>query len=219
MMSYTSRDIAHPFLRPEMVERVAAMLNYFLLFLAGPERRRLKIKNPEKFGWDPKELLGMIFDVYLQIYAADSAKVFVAAIAADGRSYRDYVMVETARVVRSLTMKSERDVARFESLTTEVRERASEDEEEEADLGEIPDDFLDPILSTLMRDPVKLPSGHSCDRSTITRHLLSYETDPFSRQPLTVDQLVTDDELRENIERFIAERKALAKENNDAMHT
>jgi len=219
MMSYTSRDIAHPFLRPEMVERVAAMLNYFLLFLAGPERRRLKIKNPEKFGWDPKELLGMIFDVYLQIYAADSAKVFVAAIAADGRSYRDDVMVETARVVRSLTMKSEHDVARFESLTTEVRERASEDEEEEADLGEIPDDFLDPILSTLMRDPVKLPSGHSCDRSTITRHLLSDETDPFSRQPLTVDQLVTDDELRENIERFIAERKALAKENNDAMHT
>ena len=29
MMGYTSREIAHPFLRSEMVERVAAMLNYF----------------------------------------------------------------------------------------------------------------------------------------------------------------------------------------------
>ena len=36
MMGYTSREIAHPFLRSEMVERVAAMLNYFLLYLAGP---------------------------------------------------------------------------------------------------------------------------------------------------------------------------------------
>lgn len=212
MMSYTSKDIAHPFLRPEMVERVAAMLNYFTLFLAGPERRRLKIKNPEKFGWYPKELLGMIFDIYLQIYAADAEKVFVAAIAADGRSYRDEVMLETARVVRGLALKCELDVARFESLAKEVRARASEDEEEEADLGEVPDDFLDPILSTLMRDPVKLPSGHSCDRSTITRHLLSDETDPFSRRPLTVDQLITDDELRAKIESWIAERKAMAKQ-------
>ena len=210
MMGYTSREIAHPFLRSEMVERVAAMLNYFLLYLAGPERRQLKIKNPEKYGWDPKELLGMILDVYAQIYSADDDKVFIAAIAADGRSYRDAVMTEAANVARSLRLRSERDVAVFEALTSDVRARASEDEAEEADLGDVPDEFTDPILSTLMRDPVKLPSGHSCDRSTITRHLLSDETDPFSRQPLTVDQLVPDDALREKIHAWIAARKAEA---------
>jgi ubiquitin conjugation factor E4 B len=63
MMGYTSRDIAAPFLLPEMVERVAAMLNYFLLFLAGPKRRELKVKDPEKYGWNPKELLALIADV------------------------------------------------------------------------------------------------------------------------------------------------------------
>lgn len=210
MMGYTSREIAHPFLRSEMVERVAAMLNYFLLYLAGPERRQLKIKNPEKYGWDPKELLGMILDVYVHIYSADDDKVFIAAIAADGRSYRDAVMTEAANVARSLRLRSERDVAVFEALTSDVRARASEDEAEEADLGDVPDEFTDPILSTLMRDPVKLPSGHSCDRSTITRHLLSDETDPFSRQPLTVDQLVPDDALREKIHAWIAARKAEA---------
>lgn len=211
MMGYTSREIAHPFLRPEMVERVAAMLNYFLLFLAGPERRQLKIKNPEKYGWDPKELLATISDVYVQIYAADKDKAFIAAIAADGRSYRDDVMVEAANIVIVLGLRDGAHVDAFEALAKDVRDRASEEAEEEADLGEIPDDFLDPILSTLMRDPVKLPSGHSCDRSIITRHLLSDETDPFSRQPLTADQLVPDDELRERISAWITERKAEAR--------
>ena len=60
----------------------------------------MKIKNPEKYGWDPKELLGMILDVYVHIYSADDDKVFIAAIAADGRSYRDAVMTEAANVAK-----------------------------------------------------------------------------------------------------------------------
>lgn len=37
-------------------------------------------------------------------------------------------------------------------------------------LAEVPDDFLDPIMSTLMTDPVILPSSKQIvDRSTIAR--------------------------------------------------
>ena len=66
-----------------MVERIAAMLNYFLLYLAGPERRKLKVKDPEKLGWNPKELLSMITEIYLNLFNADKDEVFVTAIAAD----------------------------------------------------------------------------------------------------------------------------------------
>lgn len=49
---------------------------------------------------------------------------------------------------------------------------------------------IDPILSTLMRDPVKLPSsGVVVDRSTICRHLLSDPSDPFNRAPLSENML------------------------------
>ena len=42
--------------------------------------------------------------------------------------------------------------------------------------AEAPDEFLDPLLSTLMRDPVRLPtSGNVVDRSTISQHLLNDE--------------------------------------------
>ena len=48
----------------------------------------------------------------------------------------------------------------------------------------------DPLMDTLMEDPVVLPSGKVMDRPVITRHLLNSSTDPFNRQPLTEDMLV-----------------------------
>lgn len=47
----------------------------------------------------------------------------------------------------------------------------------------------DPLMDTLMTDPVMLPSGNIMDRSIILRHLLNSPTDPFNRQPLTESML------------------------------
>ena len=77
--------------------------------------------------------------------------------------------------------------------------------------GEIPEEFEDALmLGSLMEDPVRLPSGHHMDRATITRHLLSDETDPFSRARCTVDMLVENAELKSEIAQWKAQRKAEA---------
>ena len=60
----------------------------------------------------------------------------------------------------------------------------------EMDFSDVPDEYTDALMGTLMQDPVILPSSHVVDRSVINRHLLNSATDPFSRQPLTIDQLV-----------------------------
>lgn len=50
---------------------------------------------------------------------------------------------------------------------------ATRQKEEEDNLAEAPEEFLDPILGTIMKDPVKLPSsGMIVDRGTIARHIL-----------------------------------------------
>lgn len=42
-----------------------------------------------------------------------------------------------------------------------------------------------------MKDPVILPSSRNIvDRAMIVQHLLSDPTDPFNRDPLTVDDLI-----------------------------
>ena len=75
-------------------------------------------------------------------------------------------------------------------------------------LADAPEEFLDPIMSTLMLDPVILPSSKvTVDRTTIARHLLSDQSDPFNRSPLTMDQIKQDTELKQKIEEWIREKK------------
>ncbi|KAF0687351.1 Aste57867_20874 [Aphanomyces stellatus] len=59
-------------------------------------------------------------------------------------------------------------------------------------LGDVPDEYLDPIPHTLiMLDVAQLPSGHIVNRTMIERHLLSARVDPFNREPLTLEMLQT----------------------------
>lgn len=70
----------------------------------------------------------------------------------------------------------------------------------ELDYSDAPDEFRDPLMDTLMDDPVLLPSGKIMDRAVILRHLLNSSTDPFNRQPLTEDMLTAVDDLKQRIQ-------------------
>ena len=65
---------------------------------AGQDRRKLKVKEPQKYGWKPKELLTQISQVYMRIGRADSTGAFAEAIAADKRSYSEDLFPETMQV-------------------------------------------------------------------------------------------------------------------------
>ena len=43
------------------------MLNSSIGMLCGNKSIELKVKNPEKYGWKPKDLLNQIIDVYLNM--------------------------------------------------------------------------------------------------------------------------------------------------------
>lgn len=97
------------------------------------------------------------------------------------------------------------EIADFALKVAQLEEQEKENQKA---LEDAPDEFLDPIMSTLMIDPVILPSSHvTVDRTTIARHLLSDQTDPFNREPLTMDQVKTDVKLKKAIEDWIRERK------------
>ncbi|KAK0863357.1 hypothetical protein LTR87_016215 [Friedmanniomyces endolithicus] len=99
------------------------------------------------------------------------------------------------------------EIAAWKSLAQRVARAAAELAQEEEDLGEPPDEFLDPLMSELMTDPVILPSSRTTmDRSTIKQHLLSDPTDPFNRVPLRIEEVVADTEMRGRIEEWKAER-------------
>lgn len=208
MMAFTSEQISAPFLLPEMVERVASMLNYFLLQLVGPQRKSLSLKDPEKYEFRPKHLLKQIVNIYVHVARGDKENVFPSAISRDGRSYNEQLFSAAADVLRRIN-EDGRIIQEFIELGAKAKAAAAEAMDAETALGDIPDEFLDPIQYTLMKDPVILPSSRiTVDRHVILRHLLSDSTDPFNRSHLTPDLLIPDTELKARIEEFIRTQAA-----------
>lgn len=204
-----TRETQKTFLLPEMVDRVASMLNYFLKYITGPERKKLKVKNLKDYQFDPKELLVAILEVYLHLESADVEGAFASAISSDGRSYRDSMFAEALAVIEPRTLMPPDQIQEIKTLAQKCKEAALQGAAEEEILGDIPEEFLDPIQFTLMRDPVILPtSGNTLDRATITRHLLSDPKDPFNREELTIDMLKPNDELKERINQWLKEQKS-----------
>ena len=203
---YVTTDIIEPFLRPELVNRLAAMLNLNIEALIGPKASEILIDDPVEYGFDSKLLLIQMIDIYLHLSGIRGGEaavndVFVQAVVADERSYKHELLVQAATQV-----DYERG-ASFKKLADVVHQVWKDNVNEEEDLGEIPDDYLDPIMYTLMTDPVKLPSNISVDRSTIASHLLSDPSDPFNRAPLTLEMLVPDTELKATIDAWVASKK------------
>ncbi|CAN6708533.1 unnamed protein product [Malus baccata var. baccata] len=144
MLAFTTEQITAPFLLPEMVERVASMLNYFLLQLVGPQRKSLSLKDPEKYEFRPKQLLKQIVYIYVHLAKGDSENIFPAAISKDGRSYNEQLFSAAADVLRKIG-EDGRIIREFIELGAKAKVAASEAMDTEATLGDIPDEFLDPI--------------------------------------------------------------------------
>ncbi|XP_026460034.1 probable ubiquitin conjugation factor E4 [Papaver somniferum] len=207
MLAFTSEQITAPFLLPQMVERIANMLNYFLVQLVGPKRNSLNIENAEKYRFKPRTLLRKIISIYVHIARDDKENTLAAAICKDARSYSDKLFTEVAKVRGLGEDGNWMELQEFANLGAKVRLVASEAMHAEAALGEIPDEFLDPIQCTLMTDPVTLPSSNvTVERSVIERHLLSDTKDPFNRSHLTQDMLIPDVQLKSRIDEFVRSR-------------
>lgn len=190
-----TNDITKPFVTMTMVDRMAAMLNYFLKELVGPESKEFIVKNREKYNFDPRELVSGIIAVYINL---SEEPEFCQAIPRDGRSFSMDLFDMALNVLRRLGKSHE--YVGLERMRVKVKQYHEKQIMEEEILDDAPEEFIDPIMGTVMTDPVILPSsGNTVDRSTIVRHLLSEQYDPYNREPLTVDMLIPNNELKQRI--------------------
>ncbi|KAH9922853.1 ubiquitin elongating factor core-domain-containing protein [Epithele typhae] len=218
LLKLFTSEVKSPFMVPEIVDRLAAMLDYNLDVLIG-RSQQLKVKNPEKYKFNPRQLLGDLIDIFLNL--SDQGD-FARAVAGDGRSYRKELFESAAKTLRKNNLKSPDEIEKLRLFTLKVEEMKATLEAED-DLGEIPDEFLDPLMYTIMRDPVTLPTSKAVvDRATIKSHLLSDSKDPFNRTPLSLDQVEPNVELKQRIDAFLAERRnkntALDKPAEEVVH-
>ncbi|KAH7407687.1 ubiquitin elongating factor core-domain-containing protein [Cadophora sp. MPI-SDFR-AT-0126] len=209
MMKLFTKTLSASFTMPEIVDRVAAMLNYTLDTLVGPKSANLKVDDPKKYAFQPKTLLGEFFDIYLNLSVSEA---FIVAVARDGRSYKPENFDAATRIITRFSLRSGEDIAAFEKLKEGFKIARLNDEQEDEDMGEPPEEFMDPLMATLMTDPVMLPVSRTIlDRSTIRSHLLSDPNDPYSRAPLKIEDVIPQPELQARIEAWRMETRAAAR--------
>ncbi|KAF9935087.1 hypothetical protein BGZ65_003503 [Modicella reniformis] len=205
MLSYLTEVIKEPFLAAEIVDRLASMLDYNLVILVGDRMSTLKVKNPDEYRFQPRILLSDIIAIYLNL----DCQAFIAALARDDRSYSASIFHKASKILEGRNLKNADEIDKLRRLVRKVEDVRKQGERDEEELGEIPDEFLDPLLYSLMEDPVLLPTSNiSIDRSTIKSHLLSDTTDPFNRMPLTIGDVIDNVELREKIQAWKVSQKS-----------
>lgn len=208
-LAWLTSEIKTIFSHATLVDRMANMLNYFLEHLVGPKKGKFNVNDKNDYEFKPREILEKICRIYINLGHEETNKKFrqfCTAISSDGRSYSENLLPQATDILFRTGMISLG--TEFEKLSQLVREIAIKNQLEEIQTEDIPDPFLDPIMSTLMVDPVLLPSSKIVvDRSTIARHLLSDQTDPFNRSPLSMEDVIPDVDLKNQIECFLKERR------------
>lgn len=108
------------------------------------------------------------------------------------RSYRKELFENAREIIYKSNIKTMTELELFHTLSAKVESLVAQKSQFDIDFSNAPEEFRDPLMDTLMIDPVCLPtSGNIMDRSIIMRHLLNSSTDPFNRMPLTEDRLVS----------------------------
>jgi len=208
-LAWLTTEIKTIFCHPTLVDRIANMLNYFLEHLVGPKKGKFNVTDKNDYEFRPKDILEKICQIYINLGVKDSNpkfNEFCSAVSSDGRSYSENLLPQAAVILFRTGLSSLG--TEFEKLSSQVSEIAQRNRMDEVPSDDIPDTFLDPIMSTLMVDPVLLPSSKIIvDRSTIARHLLSDQTDPFNRSPLSMEEVIPQDDLKSQIQTFLSQRR------------
>jgi ubiquitin conjugation factor E4 B len=206
MLFYMTAEIITPFVCPEFVPRIATIVLDYIDKLVGPRVSELKVENKSQYQFFPRTLLREILGIASHL---SDSPAFIKALASDETFYKPSNLAKSLRLVRKWKLMTVREVSRFEKLITDVAAAFEKICEDEEDFGEPPDEFMDPLMGSMMNDPVRLPSsGTIVDRATIKRHLLNNRSDPFNRQPLTIEMVQDQPELKQNIADWLASKRS-----------
>lgn len=139
MLKLFTAVLAGAFTMPEIVQRLADMLDYNLDTMVGPRSSNLRVDNLSEYGFNPRTLLSEIVDVYLNLMSKDS---FILAVSRDGRSYKPLNFEKTTGILKKWSLKSTEDLVKWNQFQDKIKAAKEATDQEEENLGEVPDDFL-----------------------------------------------------------------------------
>ena len=149
----------------------------------------------------------MLKDLCSLIASYSTSQTFQEHCAKSGY-YSEKLLQSSVKTCTKLNLLSPTQCTLFSSLPALVSAASRSVEDDEALMADAPEEFLDPLMCTFMKDPVVLPtSGTIMDRSTITQHLLNESNDPFNRKELRIEMVEPANELKERMVKWLSEKR------------
>jgi len=208
MLNYLTSDpvIRQPFLHEAILPRFTSTLLNVLQRMVGTKSLELKVDNMEAYNFQPKVMLTEVCQAMVHFYDLEA---FWQSVAQDSFYLEGGPIRKALLTVTRHGLIAPAEVEQLQALQASVETARASFVDLDALAEDAPEEFRDPLLDTLMRDPVQLPtSGNVVDRATIAQHLLNDDTDPFNRKPLNVGMLEPLPQLKQRIDDWLAAKLA-----------
>lgn len=206
MLNYLTSDefIRKPFLLDEILPRFTSVLLNVVGKLAGSKSLEIKVDNMESYNFDPKKVLVEVCSAMVHFAPYE---IFWRSVAKDGFFESGVPLTKAAATLKKFNLMNSKDIESLTVIITKSQEASASMQNIDNLVDTAPAEFIDPLMNTIMRDPVRLPTSQNIvDRATIYQHLLNDEKDPFNRKPLTVSMLEPCIDLKERIDSWLVEQ-------------
>jgi len=132
---------------------------------------------------------------------------FINQVVLDPRSYKEENFQKIIKLIKHNRISIPGDSSKeFQAFTERCKVKFEENTLKETFMDDAPDDYVDQLFCVLMDHPVKLPSGNTVDLNQLKKHFINDPTDPYTRQPMKLEDVEEMPELKEKIAEFKKEK-------------
>jgi len=211
MIDVLSKIVPGVFSDPEWATKIAHTLNYYASKMCSKSYRSYKVQNIANVRLKPLEFIRQLVLVYVRI---GDSEIVRQGIINDDRSYSKDALFDLGVTAYNKKLVPADMLEKYQNLISTLDVMKIEKDNMETIIGEAPEEFTCGLTFDLMKDPVYLPASKlTVERNAIRQHLtLNGPYDPFTKTPLTNDDLVSLPELKAKIDRWLEEKRAIYRE-------
>ena len=171
----TSDDVIKSrFMIGEILPRVVGMVLNMMRNLVGSKSLEIKVNNMQEYGFDPKKMLK---DVCLTTCNFSEFPEFCKEVVSNGYYESGSGIRKAIATVKKLNLLGQEEQNKLSQLLESVKIFELQTVSLSSLAESAPEEYLDQLMYTIMREPVRLPtSGNIVDRLTISQHLLNDES-------------------------------------------
>jgi len=207
MVNYLTTDevIQKPFLQKEILPRFVSMIFNVIYNMSGAKGLEFKVDNMESYNFRPKDMLREVCEALLHVC---SSPEFQEASVGDAFFKMGTPLSKAISVITKHSLMAPSDIAKLTVFKNQVADMALDAADLDKLLSDAPEEYLDPLLLTLMEDPVLLTTSNNIvDRATIMTQLLNDPIDPFNRAALSMADVKPCPELKAEIDAWVEGKK------------